>query len=382
MKKIVENRTAPFILGAIDGWGDIHHIVSRDDDTRHPRSWERYKTWRFIPETGLLMWWESPDEGEKRTVEDWLERNGYDVNLRSVLGNSMRFNKENIESGNLEKEYNKQYKFAGEYVDGMKVLSNIDNISSIGASLNNYEILNGIREVPMSDFSATGKHYSVQGTNRIKELANQIQHSQEISPLIVVIDNEGPYILEGAHRLEALYLLKKKAFPALVVIDTEEQNELNEIEYPMANDDELHSFGGMRGWKGKIVWMPPEKFLKLVNPLPDYQMSEKSYWNIKRRIENKLPLDFLVLKIDPEKKKVIGHEGRHRATVAKEMGIKEVPVLIWVADPYPRVPKWTDKEHEFADKAEFKPEWEVDEALINEVHLEDLSDPPSTLADG
>ena len=35
--------------------------------------------------------------------------------------------------------------------------------------------------------------------------------------------DKGPYILEGGHRFDALKLLGKKSFPALVVIDTSEE---------------------------------------------------------------------------------------------------------------------------------------------------------------
>jgi len=113
----------------------------------------------------------------------------------------------------------KEYPLAGEIVDGRTVLDNIDNTSSIGASLYNYKVLNGIREVPMSDFQVSGKHYSVEGTQRIQQLAAEIQQSREISPLIVVVDKEGPYILEGSHRISALKLIGAESFPALVVID-------------------------------------------------------------------------------------------------------------------------------------------------------------------
>lgn len=139
---------------------------------------------------------------------------------------------------------------------------------------------------------------------------------------------------------------------------------LTELEYPLARGQDMQSFQGMEGWKGKLVWMTPEKFLGLAYPLPDYAMTERSYWNLRHRMLTGLPVDFLALKIDPVKKKVIGHEGRHRATVAKELGIKSVPVLIYFTEEYPRVPKWTDKEHEFADKAEFKPQWAIDEGKI------------------
>ena len=90
------------------------------------------------------------------------------------------------------KKMDKKYPLAGEIVDGRTVLDNIDNMDSIGASLYKYEILEGVREVPMSDFDISGKHYSVEGTRRIKFLMNQIEVSKTISPLIVVVDKEGP----------------------------------------------------------------------------------------------------------------------------------------------------------------------------------------------
>lgn len=133
---------------------------------------------------------------------------------------------------------------------------------------------------------------------------------------------------------------------------------LDELEYPLATGKDLHSYEGAEGWKGKLVWMSPEKFLRLCSPLPDYAMSEKSYWNLRDRMKKGLPVDFLVLEIDVNKRKVIGHEGRHRATVSKELGIAKVPVLIYTGHGYTRVPKWSPADHEMADKAEFKPEWE------------------------
>lgn len=133
---------------------------------------------------------------------------------------------------------------------------------------------------------------------------------------------------------------------------------LNELEYPLASKDDQQSYGGMAGWKGKIVWMTPDKFLKLCYPLKKDSTNPQSIENLQRRMKNNLPIDFLVLKVDSQKKKVIGHEGRHRATTAKELGIEKVPVLVYFEEAYPRVPKWGPEHHEFADKAEFKPEWD------------------------
>ena len=132
------------------------------------------------------------------------------------------------------------------------------------------------------------------------------------------------------------------------------------LEYPLAKRGELKSYEGYEGWKGKIVWLTPQKFLSLAHPLPNDRMSGGSYENLKKRMQEKLPIDFLVLKVDSKRKKVIGHEGRHRATVAKELGVEKVPVMIYFEEDHPRVPKWGPEHHAVADKAEFRPEWEKD----------------------
>lgn len=108
-------------------------------------------------------------------------------------------------------------------VDGRRVINadNIPNLSSIDASVVEPFALEGIRVVRMDEFrpGLTGRHYSVQGTRRIKELAAQIRASNEITPLIIVYDPAGPYILEGATRAEALEILKASEFPAHVIVD-------------------------------------------------------------------------------------------------------------------------------------------------------------------
>jgi hypothetical protein len=103
--------------------------------------------------------------------------------------------------------------------------------------------------------------------------------------------------------------------------------------------------------------MSPAKFLRLCYPLPDYEKNDESSLNLRNRMEKGLPVDPLVLVIDVTKKKVTGHEGRHRATVANELGIKTVPVLIYTGSSFRRVPSWSPEDHEMADKADFKPEW-------------------------
>lgn len=101
-----------------------------------------------------------------------------------------------------------------------EVRGKADNFDSIGASLDEYEIL-GYSKVPMSAFDGRFEtnFYSVSDRNRIQALKAKIQASGWVSPLIVVEDAEGLYVLEGGHRLVALYELGAADLPALVVRD-------------------------------------------------------------------------------------------------------------------------------------------------------------------
>lgn len=63
--------------------------------------------------------------------------------------------------------------------------------------------------------------YAANDWDRVDALIAQINASGAIKPLIVVFDHEGPYILEGSHRVTALYEMGKTKFPAVVVIDRE-----------------------------------------------------------------------------------------------------------------------------------------------------------------
>jgi hypothetical protein len=115
------------------------------------------------------------------------------------------------------------FEVAGNEVSGLEVLQGTPNTDSIRASLTDYEILKGIREVPFSAFSSLPKlsFYSSEEEIRTKNIAKQIEDTKQIKPLIIVIDKDGPYVLEGGHRFDALRLLNISSFPALVVLDNE-----------------------------------------------------------------------------------------------------------------------------------------------------------------
>lgn len=114
------------------------------------------------------------------------------------------------------------YPRAGEYVDGLRVGSEIKNVDSVEATLDDYFVVDGVREVPMSAFETTDPYdlfYASDDLRRVERLAEEIRSSGRIDPLIVVIDDEGPYVLEGGHRLAALSILGKQSLPAMVVLD-------------------------------------------------------------------------------------------------------------------------------------------------------------------
>ncbi len=107
---------------------------------------------------------------------------------------------------------------AGEMVDGLRVTDDIPNLSSISAS-DMEEIGGGVRKMSLSGWHANPEKmfYAADDIERTHALAKRIQESGEIDPLIIAFREDGPYVLEGLHRLGALYLLGKKSFPALVV---------------------------------------------------------------------------------------------------------------------------------------------------------------------
>ena len=62
-----------------------------------------------------------------------------------------------------------------------------------------------------------------------------------------------------------------------------------------------------------------------------------------------------MLWVDMNNKKVTGHEGRHRAMIAKELGIEKLPVFVFTGE-YTRTPKWTTQDHDVVDNLKFSPE--------------------------
>lgn len=102
----------------------------------------------------------------------------------------------------------------------------------------------------------------------------------------------------------------------------------------------LNTYGlSQLDWKGILLEIDPQDFLDLSFPLLD--PSKESMDNLKKRFESGLPVDPTYLRLAKKKNEVIpyvaGHEGRHRATVAKKLGIKKIPTVFDLQD-FGRIP--------------------------------------------
>ena len=114
---------------------------------------------------------------------------------------------------------------AGDTVDGRVVREAVPNLSSIGASLDNYTVLEGVREIPLTTFDPEYLNSITMDRldERTRNLADEIKASGEIAPLIVAFDSKGAYIIEGGHRFDALIASGAQSIPAVVVIDQNDQ---------------------------------------------------------------------------------------------------------------------------------------------------------------
>ncbi len=161
-----------------------------------------------------------------------------------------------------------EYPAAGELVDGRTVADGVPERATIDAVLDDYAELPGIREIPMDAIDLTQQTLSVAEKSQIPRLVEEIRESNEISPLIVVQDADGLYILEGGHRAEALSSLGAKSFPALVVQDlsslasiTPTQPLSQEVPTDASARAKTRILDLGRWYKGQAVDVTPSKLL-------------------------------------------------------------------------------------------------------------------------
>lgn len=119
------------------------------------------------------------------------------------------------------KNLSKAYPLAGDSVDGREIINrgNVPNTASISATFSDYEVLPGIRKVSTKGWDNKGMYSAADDLRKSRKLQDAIKESGEITPLIVGVNESGPWIIEGNHRFHALVELGAKSFPAVVVKD-------------------------------------------------------------------------------------------------------------------------------------------------------------------
>lgn len=189
--------------------------------TQHPAGVEgltsQYFAHHGIPGTRYL------DQGSRDVGKGTSNFVVFDDKLVKIIESSVPKGSKTAKAGSVDiaSGFLNRFPRAAAHVDDRMVRAEIPNQSSIGASFIDYEVLPGVREVKMSELSPEKLFYAKNDWDRVATLADEIGESGEIAPLIIAIDKDGPYILEGAHRYGALHKLGAKSFPAQVVIDLE-----------------------------------------------------------------------------------------------------------------------------------------------------------------
>ena len=117
----------------------------------------------------------------------------------------------------LDPEDARGFPVAEETVSGLKVRDEVPNMESIQATYEDPVILDGVREVFIPNAKESAEKDG---------LAQAIQESGEINPLIVGVDSTGVSIIEGSHRIDSLRQLGVESFPAVVAVDGSAHEEI------------------------------------------------------------------------------------------------------------------------------------------------------------
>jgi len=96
--------------------------------------------------------------------------------------------------------------------------------------------------------------------------------------------------------------------------------------YPIEDKGKWYADEDYEKRGGKLVTMTPDKFLAQSKPLEIDEEARNNIDTLKKQIQNGGKLDPLAI-YSTDKTKSSSTDGRHRAIAAKELGIKEVPVL-------------------------------------------------------
>lgn len=95
------------------------------------------------------------------------------------------------------------------------------------------------------------------------------------------------------------------------------------LSYPIAPRDEWYGNLNYANDGGRMVMMTPDEYLSKVRPLVIDEISRENIDDLKDHIMSGHTLDPLVIYSDGKE------DGRHRANAAKELGIEQVPVIVF-----------------------------------------------------
>jgi predicted nucleotidyltransferase len=104
-----------------------------------------------------------------------------------------------------------------------------------------------------------------------------------------------------------------------------------ELNYPIEDKGKWYGDEDYEKRGGKLVYMTPDEFLTKTKELNIDDEARENIEDIKEHIKSGKKLGPLAL-YSSDKTNVRNSDGRHRAIAAKELGIKEVPVIDFVSD--------------------------------------------------
>jgi hypothetical protein len=271
----------------------------------------------------------------------------------------------------------------------LRVKPPTDDVYEVMDATFDYAKLGGNKTLPIDQLTGGVRMTDPKEVKRVKELAEKISSPDGFVSRIIVDDLGN--VLEGQHRLEALRLLGEKNVPVSVIedlsnkydiaamkkalegkfrsdetrqllkhsIDTLEEAgsidkalsdfamparyqkpfedaikaskvkasypqqealdtaQRNAVEYPLAPaGTRYEEFGG------KLTYMTPDEYLSKVRPLELDDVSLENIASLKSHVQSGGKLDPLHIYKDGKE------DGRHRAYMAKELGIKKIPVAL------------------------------------------------------
>jgi len=107
------------------------------------------------------------------------------------------------------------------------------------------------------------------------------------------------------------------------LIPKDAQEAMPAMEYPIAPINEWYGEANYQQTGGKMKNMSPDEFLSSVRPLDIDEGSRDNIDDLKNHMMSGRTLDPLNIFASGKE------DGRHRAVAAKELGIQEVPVIIF-----------------------------------------------------